>query len=84
MEFAKLIDDKGRQIARPQAIPGSVSFDAARGEAEAWAEDGKTLLAEMISARVIWIGAAGLRLEGHEPVGTEPQSFRLMQWQLIF
>lgn len=84
MQFAKLIDAKGRQIAQPEAVPGSVSYDSKSGQAHAWAEDGKTLLAEMVSARVIRIGAAGIRLEGHEPVGPESLSFRLMQWQLIF
>lgn len=84
MQFAKLIDEKGRQIASPVAVEGSVSWDIKSGEARAWGADGKTLLAEMNNARVIWIGAAGIRLEGMEPLDMASTRFRLMQWQVIF
>jgi hypothetical protein len=84
MEFAKLMDAKGCQIAKPKTIPGSVSFDSTTGEAHAWSEDGKKCLAEMKSARVVWIGAPGMRLEGHEPVDLSGLKFRLMQWQVLF
>lgn len=84
MQFAKIIDDKGRQIAKPKACEGSVSWDATSGQAHAWAVDGKTCIAEMRNARVIWVGSAGMRLEGHEPIDMEATRFRLMQWQLIF
>lgn len=84
MQFAKIMDDKGRQIARPIACDGSVSWDATTGAAQAWAADGKTLLAEMRGARVLWIGSAGIRLEGHEPIDMSATRFRLMRWQVIF
>lgn len=61
MQVAKLIDDKGRQIAKPKACEGSVSWDVKSGQAYAWDVDGKTCIAEMRNARVIWVGAAGLR-----------------------
>lgn len=84
MKFAKLLDDKGGQISKPKAVLGSVSFDGKTGDAYAWAEDGKTVLAEMKLARVVWIGSTGMRLEGHEPIGLNGLKFRLMQWQIIF
>lgn len=84
MEFAKLFDDKGRQIAKPKSVACSVSFDSSNGLAYAWGEDGKTLLAEMRGARVVWIGAAGIRMEGMEPIDLSTSRFRLMQWQVIF
>jgi len=84
VQFAKIMDKKGRQIARPMACDGSVSWDATNGVAQAWGADGKTLLAEMRNARVIWIGAAGIRMEGHEPIDMLASRYRLMQWQVIF
>ena len=84
MQFCKLIDEKGAQIPDPTPQVGSVSFDVKDGRAYAWAEDGKTMLAELHAARVLWIGAAGVRLEGHEPIESHGLRFRLMQWQLIF
>lgn len=80
--FAKLMDETGAQIEEPTSVIGSVSFDGKTGDAYAWADDGKTMLAEMKCARVVWIEAVGIRLEGHEPVGSD--RFRLMQWQVIF
>jgi hypothetical protein len=84
MKFAKLMDDKGRQIKEPTAVEGSVSWTAAEGVAHAWAADGKTLLAEMTGARVVWMGAAGVRLEGLEPIDLGGTRFRAQAWQLIF
>lgn len=46
MKFAKLLDDAGRPVREPLAVPGSVSFDAREGVAQAWAADGRTLIAE--------------------------------------
>lgn len=84
MQFAKLLTPEGAQIPRPVAVTGSVSWDAGSGLANAWAEDGVTPLGELRNARVLWIGAAGIRLEGHEPVDLTGNRFRLMQWQIIF
>lgn len=85
MKFAKLMDDMGRSIRDPQAVPGSVTFDAREGAAHAWAEDGRTLIAEMVKARVVWIGAAGARLEGMEPFeGPNGTQYRAMEWQQIY
>jgi hypothetical protein len=67
MKFAKLLDDAGRPIREPLAVPGSVSFDAREGVAQVWAADGRTLIAELVKAHVVWMGAAGTRLEGMEP-----------------
>ena len=38
----------------------------------------------MDNARVIWIGATGMRLEGMEPVDPAGLRFRLTQWQMAF
>ena len=85
MRFAKLLDKNGRQIARPKEIPGTISFDARTGEAQAWAEDGRTLLATMTKARVVWMGLAGIRLEGMEPIeGINGTRFLAMEWQHIY
>ena len=84
MKFAKLIDDAGSQISTPIPQDGSVSWDLKSGLAHAWAADGKTPLAEMVGARVVWIGAAGIRLEGQEPIDTAGTRFRLQAWQVLF
>lgn len=79
------MDANGTQIQNPEAVLGSVSFDARTGEAQAWAEDGRTLIAVMVKARVAWIGAAGLRLEGMEPFdGPRGTQYRAMEWQQIY
>lgn len=84
MKFAKLMTKSGAQIAAPEALEGSVSFDQKDGKAHAWAADGKTVLAELVGARVVWIGAAGLRIEGLEPIDLNSTKFRAQAWQLIF
>ncbi len=85
MKVAKLLDDSGRPIREPVAVPGSVSFDAREGVAQAWAADGRTLIAELVKARVVWMGAAGTRLEGMEPFeGPEGTQYRAMEWQQIY
>lgn len=84
MQFAKLIDAKGHQIDKPESVPGTVSWDLSSGKAYAWAEDGKTALAEMIGARVVWIAMTGIRLEGLEPINQTGTKFRSQAWQVIF
>lgn len=85
MKFAKLVDSAGGQIREPAAVAGSVTFDARSGEAHAWTEDGSTLLAHMVKARVVWIGAAGARIEGMEPFdGPRGTHYRAMEWQQIY
>lgn len=84
MKFAKLMNKSGGQIDAPEAQDGSVSFDQRDGKAYAWGADGKTLLAELVGARVVWIGAAGLRLEGLEPIDLSATKYRAQAWQLIF
>jgi hypothetical protein len=85
MKFAKLIDPEGCPVEAPEAVPGSVSFDARDGMAQAWAPDGRTLLAQMVKARVVWMGAAGVRLEGMEPFeGPKGTQYRAMEWQQIY
>lgn len=84
MKFAKLFDDSGLPIRNPQAVPGSVSFDARTGEAQAWSEDGRTMIAKMVKARVVWMASAGVRLEGMEPFeGPNGTQYRAMEWQQI-
>jgi two-component SAPR family response regulator len=46
MKVAKLINKNGQNIQNPKTFIGSVSYDSLSGEAYAWAEDGKTLLAK--------------------------------------
>lgn len=82
MKFAKLLDDAGAPLRDPVAVQGSVSFDAREGVAQAWAADGRTLIAEMVKARVVWMGATGVRLEGMEPV--DGRRYRAMEWQLAY
>ncbi|KAF1003871.1 MAG: hypothetical protein GAK28_04334 [Luteibacter sp.] len=84
MKFCKLMSDLGEQITQPEPVAGSVSFDARDGKAHAWGNDGKTLLAELVGARVVWIGAAGMRLEGLEPIDLDSKRFRAQSWQVIF
>lgn len=85
MKFAKLLDPTGLPIREPEAVAGSVSFDAREGVAQAWDADGKVMLAEMVKARVVWMGAAGVRLEGMEPFeGRDCAQFRAMEWQLLY
>jgi len=85
MKVAKLLDDFGRPIRDPEAVPGSVSFDAREGVAQAWTEDGQRLVAEMVKARVVWMGATGVRLEGMEPFeGPDGTLYRAMEWQQIY
>lgn len=84
MQFAKLIDKNGHNIQKPKAIEGSVSYDLSSGKAHAWAADGKTLLAEMVGVRVVWITAVGIRLEGQEPYDIQGTKFKLQAWQLRF
>lgn len=81
MKFAKLFEASGKPLHEPVALSGSVSFDARTGEAHAWAEDGVTMLGTMVKARVVWIGATGMRLEGMEPFdGPKTTHFRAMEW----
>lgn len=75
MRFAKLTTGNGRQIEQPKTTDVSVSFNANDGRAQAWAADGSTLLAELAGARVVGIGAAGLRLEGLEPIDLQRTRF---------
>lgn len=84
MKFAKLLDEAGAHVQEPLAVPATLSFDAKEGLAQAWADDGRTLLAEMHCARVVWIGATGIRLEGMEPVEDATGRYRAMAWQQIF
>jgi hypothetical protein len=85
MKIAKLLDEAGRPVREPVAVPGSVSFDAREGVAQAWAADGRTLIAEMVKARVVWMGPAGARIEGMEPFdGPDGTQYRAMEWQQIY
>lgn len=85
MQVAKLLDERGRPVREPVSFSGSVSFDAREGVAQAWDAEGRTLVAEMVKARVVWIGAKGLRLEGMEPFeGPEGIQYRAMEWQQIY
>lgn len=82
--FAKLMDTQGREIARPALVEGSVTWNQRDGKAQAWAADGKTLLAEMVNCRPVWLTHLGLRLEGMEPIDLAGTKFRAQQWQINF
>lgn len=85
MKFAKLLDADGKPLRNPQAVAASLSFDAREGVAHAWAPDGRTQLAQMVKARVVWMGASGARLEGMEPFeGPDGTQYRAMEWQQIY
>ena len=82
MKFCKLMTNDGQQISRPEAVEGSVSFSAKDGKARALAADGRTLLAELEGARVAWIEAAGIRIEGMEPINLNGTRFRAQAWHI--
>ncbi|MEJ6003755.1 hypothetical protein [Paucibacter soli] len=82
MKFAKLMTDDGQQIAMPVAVEGSVSFQSKDGKAMAFGEDGRTVLAELTGARVAWIEAGGIRLEGLEPIDLGGLRFRAQAWHI--
>ena len=80
MKFSKLMTSDGRQIANPEQVEGSVSYQSKEGKAIAFGADGRTVLAELEGARVVWIEAGGIRLEGMEPIdGTR---FRAQAWHV--
>lgn len=82
MKICKLMTDDGRQIDKPETVEGSVSFSARDGKAQAWGADGRTLLAELAGARVAWIEAAGIRIEGLEPIDIDGTRFRAQAWHI--
>ncbi|TXI24205.1 MAG: hypothetical protein E6Q67_03020 [Roseateles sp.] len=82
MKFAKLMTDDGQQIAKPEAVEGSVSFQAKEGKAMAFGGDGRTVLAELVGARVAWIEAGGIRIEGLEPLDLEGTRYRAQVWHI--
>lgn len=80
MQFSKLMNKQGAHIPHPEQIPcDGLTYNNATGTALAWDADGG-LLAEMTRARVAWIEAGGMRLEGVEQVG--PTEYRAMAWQI--
>jgi hypothetical protein len=83
MKFTKLMDNKGRRLKKTQAVDGSINWEP-DGKAYAWAADGKTCLAELHGSRVVWIGAAGIRLEGMEPIDLMGTRYRAQSWHLSF
>lgn len=82
MKFAKLMTDDGQQIPKPESVEGSVSFQAKDGKAMAFGVDGRTVLAELVGARVAWIEAGGIRIEGLEPIDLEGTRFRAQAWHI--
>lgn len=72
----------GRSIDKPESIEGSVSFSARDGKAQAWGADGRTMLAEMVGVRVVWIEASGTRLEGLEPIDLGGSRYRAQAWHI--
>ncbi|MEJ6003780.1 hypothetical protein [Paucibacter soli] len=54
MKFAKLMTEDVQQIASPEALEGSVSYQSKDGKAMAFGTDGRTVLAELTGARVAW------------------------------
>ncbi len=80
MQFGKLMNKQGVPIPYPELIAcDGVTYNNATGTAMVWDADGG-LLAEMTCARVAWIEAGGMRMEGVEQVG--PNEFRAMAWQI--
>ena len=58
---------------------------ASFGVTQARAPDGRTLLAQMVKARVVWMGASCVRLEGMKPIeGPTGTHYRAMEWQRIY
>lgn len=82
MRIAKLMTDTGEQIADPVPVLGSVSFQARDGKAMAFGADGRVVLAEMVGARVVWIEAGGIRIEGLEPADESRSRFRAQAWHI--
>lgn len=84
MKVAKLYDNQGRAIATPTAIEGSISWQAKTGDAYAFAADGKTIIAELKNASVVWIESAGIRFRGAEPIDVSGTKFRLQEWHVSY
>lgn len=84
LKVYKLFDTKGESIENPSPLVGSVSWSQQDGKAFCWAEDGTTLLAEMVNVRPVWMTHMGVRLEGMEPYGPHGTQFRAQHWQVIF
>ena len=86
MKFAKLLDDDGQPLRDGEVVEAQVSFNAREGIAQAFAPGQRAPIAEMVKARVVWMEAAGVRLEGMEPyVGEDGrQRYRAMEWQQIY
>jgi hypothetical protein len=80
----KLLDDKGREIKKPAGVDGTVSFAASEGIVRAWDASGKILLEELRGARVVWMSAIGMRIEGFEPRGLNGERVVAMTWQVNF
>ncbi len=84
-KIAKLLDDNGAGIDNQEFIEGSVSFDVRDGVAQAWGSDGKTLVASMVKARVVWMGLKGLRIDGMEVYHERGlMKYRAMEWQIAY
>lgn len=84
MRIHKLLDNKGKEIKKPMGVDGSVSFAAHEGIVRAWDESGKKLLEELRGARIVWMSAIGMRIEGFEPCGLDGERVVAMSWQVNF
>ena len=84
MRYAKLMDASGNSLGAPELVPATISWTLMDGVATAWAEDGKTQMAQLVHARIVWVSHAGMRLEGMEAIDVGVTRFRAQQWQVHF
>lgn len=84
MKIAKLYDHNGKMIREPVPMPGSISWQSKTGEAYAFDADGKTIIAELRNAMIVWIEVSGLRIRGAEPVDLNATKFILQEWHVSF
>jgi hypothetical protein len=84
MKIAKLITSNGLQIEKPEAIDGSISWELREAKAYAWCLDGKKCIAELISARIVFVNAHGIRIEGFEPIDLDGLRVRAQSWHCSF
>ena len=66
-------------------LRNGAGYDRKRAHAAPSPADGCLLIAELVKARGVWMGAAGTRLEGMEPFdGTKGTQYRALEWQQIY
>lgn len=82
--FAKRRSQDGREAPATAGVPplASIVFSVSTGKATALGVDGKTVLGELVNARVELIEQGGIRLSGSEPTDSTGTMFVAQEWNL--